>query len=76
MTHIANPMRYKSKKAFREAVALDPSRVYLDDPSLFNPVSGSVEDIVKVLGSFAVTNHPKRSWFAAVNLKNGKVVVS
>ena len=78
MTHIVSPTRYPSKKAFKEAVLKDPTRVYVDDPSMFNPVSGNVQEVAEKAprNHFAVTNHPKRSWFAAVSLVNGKVKVS
>ena len=74
MTHIASQ---KTKKAFKDAVRLsqtmDPQTgeamgrtVYLDDPSLFNPMSGSVFEIMQRVAMITVTNHPKRSWFACV----------
>ena len=76
MTHIAS---HKTKKAFKEAVALSQERdengqakgrtVYLDDPSMFNPVSGSVFEIMQQVNRITVTNHPKRSWFASVTRK-------
>ena len=62
MTHIAS---YPSKKAFKEAckAGLDP---YLDDPSMFDPVSGRVSQIMQKRNMITVTNHPKRSWFACI----------
>lgn len=75
MTHIVSPSKYPSKKAFKEAVAADPAHVYVDDPSIFDPVSGSVSYVVSRKQDFTVTNHPKRSWFARVYTKNGKVMV-
>ena len=68
---------HKTKKAFKEAVKEDPTKVYLSDPSIFpGAMSGMVSEILKVKDSVTVTNHPKRSWFAEV--KNGKkgIVVS
>ncbi len=78
MTHIVSPSRFASKKAFKEAVAADPSKVFVDDPSIFaGACSGSVEHVLNTAGSFTVTNHPKRTWFAAVNKgKDGKPKVS
>ena len=73
MTHIVS---FKTKKAFKEAVSRDPRAVYVDDPSIFSPCSGSVEHVVKMMGMFTVTNHPKRSWFACVEEKNGVIKVS
>lgn len=61
-------VKYKTKKAFKEAVAADPSVVYIDDPSIFNPMSGYITDVVPKDNSriVTVTNHPKRSWFSQV----------
>lgn len=77
MTHITS---IPTKKAFKEAVLANKT-VYLDDPSIFGPVSGTLEHIFKTLGEtiqypyITVTNHPKRSWFARVERVNGKWVV-
>lgn len=73
MTHIAN---YPTKKAFKEAVATNPNKVYISDPSIFDPVSGPIMAVVEAKGTIYVTNHPKRSWYANVKQKNGKLVVS
>jgi hypothetical protein len=75
MTHIVSPHDYPSKKAFKEAVKADPSRVYLDDPSMFNPISGSVASIMAKTSMITVTNHPKRSWFACIKANNGLIKV-
>lgn len=82
MTHIVSPNRYLTKKAFKEAVLNDPSRVYVDDPSVFDPVSGTVLEVITRLAErgkrfFTVTNHPKRSWFAQVErTAHGTIKVS
>lgn len=78
MTHIVSPTKYKSKKAFKEAVKNNPDSVVLDDPSVFgNAISGSVTYIMSQTDNITVTNHPKRSWFAAIKLnKKGSIVVS
>ena len=76
MTHIVSPSVYKSKKAFKEAAAKAPDLVYVYDPSIFNPVSGNIVEVARAKGSFVVTNHPKRSWFAKVDYVNHKVKVS
>ena len=78
MTHIVSPARFPSKKAFKDAALANPEKVYVEDPSIFpGSISGNVA--VVVAGSpphgFTVTNHPKRSWFARVYLKNGKLKV-
>ncbi len=66
MTHISS---FKTKKHFKAAIAEDPDRVFVDDPSMFNPISGSVLSVSRQMRSFTVTNHPKRSWFARVHTK-------
>lgn len=78
MTHIADVNEYKTKKSFKEAVLKNAKEVFIFDPSVFgNAVSGSVEHVLNKLGSFTVTNHPKRSWFASVKRNaKGDIVVS
>lgn len=77
MTHIVSTSRYPSKKAFREAVAAKAGAVYCDDPSIFNPCSGTVAEILSSRANFTVTNHPKRSWFASVaKARDGTIKVS
>lgn len=63
MTHITH---YPTKKAFRVAVEAKQGRVMVNDPSIFQPRSGYVCDVVTASHNITVTNHPKRSWFAAV----------
>lgn len=72
MTHI---VAFSTKKAFKEAVAIAPQNVYLRDPSIFNPVSGSVTEVMEKVSHITVTNHPKRSWFAEVIRKGDKLMV-
>ena len=76
MTHIVSPTIYPSKKSFKEAVAKAPDLVHVYDPSIFNPLSGYVNDVAKAKGLFTVTNHPKRTWFAEVRYTDGKLKVS
>lgn len=73
MTHITD---CKTKKAFKEAVKENPLAVYVEDPSIFDPVTGNVRDVARKKGSFTVTNHPKRSWFAMVEYNGGNIKVS
>ena len=84
MTHIS---QFKTKKAFKDAVALSQEldntgqalgpTVYLDDASMFSPISGSVFDIMQKVDMITVTNHPKRSWFACVKrAPNGNIKVT
>lgn len=68
MTMIA---QYPTKKAFKEAVAADPSKVLITDPALMPEwrqfgCEQFTLDRVQVTQHFTVTNHPKRSWFAEV----------
>jgi hypothetical protein len=74
MTCIVSPERYKTKKALREAIALTPDSVNIEDPSLFNPRYFSA-DTIKDGQEEVVTNHPKRSWFAQVGRKSGRLYV-
>lgn len=67
MTHITD---HKTKSAFKKAVKENPANVGVSDPSIFNPVSGSVKYVLDDHGPFTVTNHPKRSWFARVSYDN------
>jgi hypothetical protein len=70
MTLIVSPYKYPSKKSFKEAVHENPENVYVEDPSIFGePISGSIAFVVGKKGSITVTNHPKRSWFAKIDLK-------
>jgi len=73
MTHITN--KYQTKKSFKEAVKANAKNVFVSDPSVVGAVSGSVEFVAETLKYFTVTNHPKRSWYAAIELKNGVVTV-
>ena len=68
MTMIA---AYPTKKAFKEAVAADPSKVIITDPALMPEWRQFGTDMfrlsqVQPSQRFTVTNHPKRSWFAGV----------
>jgi hypothetical protein len=77
MTHIVSPTKFKSKKAFKEAITANP-HVYLDDPSWFDPKSGYIDELFQDFPGLlvTVTNHPKRSWFAAIKLNKGKITVT
>lgn len=64
-------VQYKTKKAFKEAVKDDPTKVYIEAPGLHSPAEeGFLSEVMKINDHITVTNHPKRSWFASV--KNGK----
>lgn len=64
MSHIV--CQSMTKKQFREKAINTPDRTWVDDPSIFSPVSGTITDVLMHKGEFTVTNHPKRSWFARV----------
>lgn len=68
MTAIAD---YPTKKAFREAIAANPRTVRIEDPSIIDPWIGNIADACVRKEAVYVTNHPKRSWFAKVTVKNG-----
>jgi hypothetical protein len=73
MTCIVSPSRYPTKKALREAVALHPDEVTIEDPALMPEwrKHGSLfsADTLKPGEEVVVTNHPKRSGFAQVGRK-------
>jgi hypothetical protein len=80
MPLIADPNKYPSKKKFKEAVKEDPSKVFLNDPSIVGNSTGYVSEIIKHKNPFTVTNHPKRTWFAEVKISErgkykGQIVV-
>lgn len=70
------PIRFKTKKAFKEAVK-EGEQIFLIDPSVFHPRSGFIEEILEHTDVIYATNHPKRSWFAQIrrNKKTGKIIV-
>lgn len=76
MTHIANPHFYKTKKAFLAAIKDNPSKVYVTDPSIIGSNSGSIPDVLSRDHHITVSNHPKRSWYAAVDLDNNIIKAS
>ena len=67
MTCIVSPKRYPTKKAFREA-ALAGDKIWIEDPSFFNPRYFFSDDIPPGRTE-VVTNHPKRSWYAQIGRK-------
>ena len=76
MPHIVSP-KFRTKRQFVEAVNNNPDRVYLDDPSMFNPISGSVSEIMRRESMITATNHPKRSWYAMIKrTKDGGINVT
>jgi len=60
---------YPTKKSFREALAVQGPALRIEDPSIFAPYYGAIAAHPDIAAGRAitVTNHPKRSWFAAVN---------
>ena len=67
-----------SKKALKEFFTENPTGdIVLRDPSVFDPYFGSLREYLASKKDCVVTNHPKRSYFAKVELlDNGKVRVS
>lgn len=65
---------YATKKALRTAVAAGLD-VTVTDPSIFKPRTFYVSDMIEGQ-SEVVTNHPKRSWFAKIERKGGKLRVT
>lgn len=64
MPCIVSPSRFPTKKALKEALLAGKS-VDIEDPSVFNPRYFFAADMA-VGQRETVTNHPKRSWFAAI----------
>jgi hypothetical protein len=57
-------------------LGIDP---LLTDPSIHNPMRGGVTIPLREIFEgevWIVTNHPKRSWFAKVERRMGKLLVS
>jgi hypothetical protein len=62
-------VRHATKKAFREAVAADPSRVLITDPSLFKPFNngdGFATDMAVGQRLCIAGPAPARKWFANI----------
>lgn len=59
----------KTKKELRALLASTPSKVSIEDPSIFAPRFLLASTMV-VGQSEVVTNHPKRSWFAKITRKS------
>jgi hypothetical protein len=70
---------YPTKKAFREALAVQGPALRIEDPSIYWPYCGAIAAHPDIAAGLAitVTNHPKRSWFASVcPAGNGAIKVS
>ena len=67
-------VNFKTKKEFKQAVK-DGQTVIMENPSMFEPYYGSFWDYMEVNKMETFTNHPKRSWFASVTNKQGKLIV-
>ena len=65
---------FKTKKELKEHVEKE-NDFFMEDPSIFKPFCGTAQEFMKTNTSFAITNHPKRSWFASVTVKDGKIIV-
>jgi hypothetical protein len=72
MTHIVD---FPTKKAFKAAVEANASDVWLEDPAIVGACSGFIRWVLKQKGSITVTNHPKRSWFAAVSQVGDRIKI-
>ncbi len=65
--------RFKTKKALKEAVERG-EHFWIFDPSIVAPRSFSSIQL-KEGEEIVATNHPKRSWFAQIGRKAGKLYV-
>ena len=70
---------FKTKKALKEQITRQletDSDFFIEDPSIFKPRRGFWASEMVEGQSEVVTNHPKRSWFAKIERKNGRLVVT
>lgn len=80
MTCIVNPQRFPTKKSLKERCEavnrgeISTPAVAIADPSVVNPRRFYATDL-REGEEVVVTNHPKRSWFAQVGRKGGKLYV-
>lgn len=64
---------FPSKKSLKAAID-QGEIVFIKDPSIFAPRTFKASEIPE--GKMeVVTNHPKRSWFASIEKKNGELIV-
>ena len=47
----------------------------MENPSIFEPYCGVLQDYFENNVTDTFTNHPKRSWFASVTKKNNSLIV-
>jgi len=80
MTCIVSPQHFPTKKALKQRIEeinnsewITPA-VWIEDPSIVNPRAFFATNM-KEGEEVVVTNHPKRSWFAQVGRKGGKLYV-
>lgn len=66
-------VKFKTKKELKKAVQTGID-FFINDPSIFSSSSYMASEIPEGI-SCAVTNHPKRSWFASIIKKDGKLIV-
>jgi hypothetical protein len=50
--------------------------VYFADPSIFPGARDFSFDSLPEGGRFSCTDHPKRSWFASVAKRDGKIIIT
>jgi len=74
MICIVNNDWYPTKKKLKEIIETTNKEVPIEDPSWSNPRSFFSSDI-KEGESVVVTNHPKRSYFATIYIKDGLLKV-
>ena len=85
MTCIVNAAKYPSKRILKETIeginmkhiwsSVEKGEVFIEDPSIVSPRSFYASDL-REGENVVVTNHPKRSYFAKIERKNGKLKVS
>ena len=68
-------VNFKTKKAFKQAVD-NNELVLMENPSIFDPFTGILQEYMENNKLETFTNHPKRSWFAQVKNVNNQLKVS
>ena len=68
-------VNFKTKKDFKQALN-NNELILMENPSMFAPFTGILQEYMKDNKLETFTNHPKRSWFAQVKNVNGVLKVS
>ena len=67
-------VNFKTKKEFKTAIN-NNELILMENPSIFEPYCGILQDYFQNNVTETFTNHPKRSWFASVTKNKGNLIV-